>query len=85
MPTWQVDFTKEFSIRLMAATREEAFFAAMKAVEDHEIDYDWETGDWEAFVYKKPAKLAPDHGVKDGQIVNIEDVPPAPEPPGDEE
>ena len=74
MLTWQVDFSKEFSLLVEAPTREDAFFAATQSIEDGDVDAHWETGDWQAFVFKAPVKHPPDHAVKDGMIVNIDDV-----------
>jgi hypothetical protein len=74
MPTWHVDFTKEFSILVSSPTREAALLAAMESIESRDIDYHWETGEWEAHVWPRPELHAPDHGIKGGVIVNIEDA-----------
>jgi len=74
MPIFQVTFTKEFDIFLRAASREEAEAAVETTIEDHELDSDWGTGDWDSFVSKKPCDVAADHGVSNGRVVNIEDA-----------
>ena len=74
MPTWHVEFTKEFSINVASPTREAVIAAAEEVIKSGDLNHDWDTGNWRMSVWARPELCHPDHGLKNGVIVNIQDA-----------
>ena len=72
MPTYCVGFRRQFEVFVQAPSLEAATSAANASLED--LDWDgWETGRWRV-VSPFEVTTAPNHGIKDGKIVHIDDV-----------
>lgn len=73
MPIFTVTFTKEFDITVQVDSTDQLEAALKEAL--RELDRGmWETGDWDTSFSASHPMEKPDHGIKDGKIVAIEDI-----------
>ena len=75
MPAFKLTFRKEFDLVVQAESKKEVDEAAMEMMLCGALDYEWNTGEWD-FECGFPISEKPDHGVVDGEIVNIMDYAP---------
>jgi hypothetical protein len=76
MPVFLVTFRREFSVSVQAEDRAEVEAAAKSACDDNLRDWDPRVDWWPTVfdAYNPTSRvLKADHGVVDGEIVNIED------------